>query len=176
MEKRIYHPKSNSVFKRKQRFIASKKAISPIFATLIILAIVTVVFIPVFIWATGTTSETETSWQLSGLIATERIVIEAVSLKTDDPICTIYVRNIGKTVVSLDHVLISLSDDTGPMYIYSKTYSPPTLTTTPNAVIKGELITIVLNISLDFNPDSNEAYTVKVFTSRGVGDTYQIVT
>ena len=147
------------------------KAISPIFATLIILAIVTVLFIPVFIWATGTTSETEDSWQLSGLIATERIVIEEVSLKADTE-SRIYVRNIGKTTVSIDNVFISLSDGTD-LYAYSK--SPTTFTTTPNSVIQGDLITIEFN-SLGFTPEANKAYLVKVFTARGVGDTYQVVT
>ena len=148
------------------------KAISPIFATLLILAVVTVLFIPVFIWATGTTSETEDSWQLSGLIATERIVIEEVSLKADIESCTIYVRNIGKTTVSIDNVFISLSDGTG-LYPYSK--SPTTFTTSPNSVIQGDLITIEFN-DLNFTPGPDEVYIVKVFTSRGVGDTYQVVT
>jgi len=151
------------------------KAISPIFATLIILAVVTVLFIPVFIWATGTSSETEDSWQLSGLIATERIVIEEVSLKADTESCTIYVRNIGKTTVSIDNVFISLSNGTGTLHVYSKSGTPTAFTTSPDSVIQGDLITIEFN-SLGFIPASNETYTIKVFTSRGVGDTYQVVT
>lgn len=150
------------------------KAISPIFATLIILAIVTVLFIPVFIWATGTTSETEDSWELSGLIATERIVIEEVSLKTDIESCTIYIRNIGKTTVSIDNVFISLSDGT-ELHPYSKSGTPITFTTAPNSVIQGDLITIEFN-ALGFTPEANKAYLVKVFTARGVGDTYKVVT
>ncbi|MFC1488012.1 hypothetical protein ACFLRN_10055 [Thermoproteota archaeon] len=152
------------------------KAISPIFATLIILAIVTVLFIPVFMWATGTTSETEDSWQLSGLIATERIVIEEVSLKVGTQDCTIYVRNIGKTTVSIDNVFISLSNGTD-LYDYSKSRIPTPFTTSPPSVIQGDLITIEFELnSLRFTPASNETYTVKVYTSRGVGDTYQVVT
>ena len=150
------------------------KAISPIFATLIILAIVTVLFIPVFIWFTGTTSETEDSWELSGLIATERIVIEEVSLKADIESCKIYVRNIGKTTASIDNVFISLSDGTD-LYAYSKSGTPTTFTTSPDSVIQGDLITIEFN-SLGFFPEANKAYLVKVFTARGVGDTYQVVT
>ena len=151
------------------------KAISPIFATLIILAIVTVLFIPVFIWATGTTSETEDSWQLSGLIATERIVIEEVSLKAGMDSCTIYIRNIGKTTASIDNVFISLSDGT-ELHAYSKSGTPITFTTTPNSVIQGDLITINFASLGDLTLVPNETYTVKVFTARGVGDTYQVVT
>ena len=156
--------------------INNSKAISPIFATLIILAVVTVLFIPVFMWATGTTSETEDSWQLSGLIATERIVIEEVSLKAGTQNCTIYVRNIGKTTVSIDNVFISLSDGTD-LYDYSKSRIPTPFTTSPPSVIQGDLITIEFELnSLRFTPASNETYTINVFTSRGVGDTYQVVT
>lgn len=155
--------------------IKNTHAISPIFATLIILAVVTVLFIPVFIWATGTSSETEDSWQLSGLIATERIVIEEVNLKANMNNCTIYVRNIGKTTVSVDNVFISLSDGTGTLHVYTKS-GTPTLTTFPNSVIQGDLITVTISNLNSFIPTSNQTYTVKVFTHRGVGDTYQIVT
>ena len=86
-------------------------ALSPIFATLIILAVVTVLFVPVFIWASGMTSQTEDSWTLSGQAATERIVIEEVSLKADQTACTVYVRNIGKTPITINNVLISVSDN-----------------------------------------------------------------
>jgi flagellin-like protein len=153
--------------------IQNKKALSPIFATLIILAVVTVLFIPVFIWATGTTSQTEDSWETSGIIATERIVIEEVSLKAGAASCTIYVRNIGKTAVSVDNVFISLSDGTGVLHAYSL----PTFTTSPSSVVQGDLITVTFaNPNLGFIPSANETYTVKVFTTRGVGDAYQVVT
>jgi flagellin-like protein len=154
---------------------SQNKAISPIFATLIILAVVTVLFIPVFIWATGTSSETEDSWQLSGLIATERIVIEEVNLKASMNNCTIYVRNIGKTPISVDDVFISLSDGTDSLHVYTKS-GTPTLTTSPNSVIQGELITVSIPDLDLLSPTLNQTYTVKVFTHRGVGDTYQIVT
>ncbi len=151
----------------------NNEALSPIFATLIILAVVTVLFIPVFIWATGMTSQTEDSWETSGIIATERIVIEEVSLRAGTASCTIYVRNIGKTAVSIDNVFISLSDGTGALNVYSL----PTFTTSPSSVVQGDLITVTLEEpNLGFVPSPNETYTVKVFTTRGVGGAYQIVT
>jgi flagellin-like protein len=153
----------------------NNKAISPIFATLIILAVVTVLFIPVFIWATGTTSETQDSWTLSGTIATERIVLEEVNLKTGSTSCTIYVRNIGKTTVSIDNIFISLSDGSGALHVYSQSGGYPSFTSSPISVIQGDLITVTIS-NLGFSPASNETYTVKAFTIRGVGDTYQVVT
>ena len=88
----------------------NNQALSPIFATLIILAVVTVLFIPVFSWVAGISSSTNDSWQLSGVTATERIVIEELSLKGGETACTIYVRNIGQTAVTIDNVFISLSE------------------------------------------------------------------
>ena len=146
----------------------NRKALSPIFATLIILAIVTVLFIPVFIWSTGLTAETKSFWHISGEIATERIVIEEVNLRGGIPNCMVYVRNIGKTAVTVNDVFIS--SPSGSLYIYEKA----DFTADPDSVVQGDLTTITISNLGGFNPVSNVAYTVKVYTSRGVGDTYQV--
>ena len=153
----------------------SNRALSPIFATLIILAVVTVLFIPVFIWASGLTSQTEDSWAQSGQTATERIVIEEVSLTTDQ--IKIYVRNIGKTAVSINDVLIEDSDK--KIITYDQTQSElitliPGTTTTKDSIVQGELIAIIIEDLKGLNLDS-EIFTVKVFTDRGVGESYQLV-
>jgi len=144
------------------------RALSPIFASLVILAIVTVLFIPVFIWSTGLTAETRSFWEISGLIATERIVIEEVNLRGNVTSCTIYVRNIGKTAIIVDDIFISLPD--GSLHKYEK----PQFSTDFDSVVQGDLMTINI-LDLGFTPTSDETYTVKVFTTRGVGDTYQVV-
>ncbi|MDH5374653.1 MAG: hypothetical protein OEZ21_02030 [Candidatus Bathyarchaeota archaeon] len=145
------------------------KALSPIFATLIILAIVTVLFIPVFIWSTGLTAETKSFWNISGEIATERIVIEEVNLRGGIQNCTMYVRNIGKTAITASDVFISSPD--GALHIYGKA----DFVTDPDSVVQGDLTTVTISDLGGFNPVGNVTYTVKVFTSRGVGDTYQVV-
>ena len=175
LEKNRNKSKPNPASSREKRLALSKRALSPIFATLIILAVVTVLFIPVFIWATGMTSQTQDSWKLSGLIATERIVIEEVNLKANSDSCTIYIRNIGKTEASVNGVLIYLSDGTGEMHKYSRSDLPATFSTDPISVAQGNLITLTF-ASLDFTPAMNEAYTVQVFTTRGVADTFKKVT
>ncbi len=167
------NPKRRKLTHNKFESIGNKRALSPIFATLVILAVVTVLFIPVFIWATGTTSQTQDSWALSGLIATERIVVEEVNLRANNITCTIYVRNIGKTAVTINDALIALTDGTGSTHAYSR--SAFTTSSTSNPTIQGDLITIHIT-NLGFTPASGQAYTVKVFTTRGVGDTYQVVT
>ena len=185
----------------------NKKALSPIFATLIILAVVTVLFIPVFIWATSMTSQTQDSWQQSGVTATERIVIEEVSLVGNPTLpakqsCTIYVRNIGETSVTINNVLISKNGANSQIQAYQKLpvptdppQPPPTPTPTPipqqmstvipntntilTSIVKGDLIEIKIpNVSCmspTFTLENGATYTIKVFTTRGVSDTYQSV-
>ena len=145
-----------------------RRAISPIFASLIILAVVTVLFVPVFIWSTGLTAETKSFWEISGLIATERIVIEEVNLRGGVQNCTIYVRNIGKTAIIIDNVFIS--SNASAVQVYDKN----DISTDPDSVVQGDLMTVYIS-PLDFAPTGNKTYTVKVFTTRGVGDTYQVV-
>jgi flagellin-like protein len=144
-----------------------RRAISPIFASLIILAVVTVLFVPVFIWSTGLTAETKSFWEIAGLTATERIVIEEANLRGNGS-CTIYVRNIGKTAIIMDEVFISSPD--GSLHIYEE----PQFSTDPDSVVQGDLMTVDIP-DLGFTPAGNSTYTVKVFTTRGVGDTYQVI-
>jgi len=146
----------------------NRRALSPIFASLMILGIVTVLFIPVFIWSTGLTAETESFWEISGLIATERIVTEEVNLSGGETSCTIYVRNIGKTAIVVDNVFIIPPG--GAVYMYEK----PQFSTDFDSVIQGDLMTINIP-DLGFTPTLDDTYTIKVYTTRGVGDTYQVV-
>jgi hypothetical protein len=152
--------------------LGNKKAISPLFASLLILGVVTVLFVPVFIWSTGMTAETRSFWEILGLVTTERIVIEEVNLRGGETTCTIYIRNIGETAITIDNIFISSPD--GQLYIYEKGDFTPDL----NSVVKGDLLTLTipdLTVQGGFTPTSELTYTIKVFTERGVGDSYQIV-
>lgn len=144
------------------------RGLSPIIASVIILAIVTALFIPVFIWTTGLTAETKSFWENMGVTTTERVVIEEVNLRGESSSCTIYVRNIGKTAIILDNIFILSAD--GTIHVYGK----PSFSTDSESVIQGDLMTVNIP-ALDFVPSSGETYSVKVFTTRGVGDAYQIV-
>jgi len=163
----------------------NKKALSPIFATLIILSVVTVMFIPVFIWATGVTSQNQESWQLSGTIATERIVVEEVNLKyNQSTICSIYVRNIGKTTVMINDVLITAPS--GEIFTYEEAKGEcitinPTTGNPQDSINQGDMLEIRITNLKGLVPIVNDPanrdklFTVKVFTTRGVGGEYQIV-
>lgn len=150
--------------------IKNRKGLSPIFATLIVLTIVTVLFIPVFIWAAGMSGQTQDSWQLSGQAASERIVIEAVGLKVGQASCTLYVRNIGKTTVEINDIIISRANTSEVL----QTYNKGQFSSVPMYLTQGNLLTLTIP-DLYFNPQ-NITYSIKVFTTRGVGDTFQVVT
>lgn len=148
----------------------SRRALSPIFASLLILAIVTTLFIPVFLWTTGVNSGTSDFWNRQASIETERIVIEVVNLKGGKSSCTIYVRNIGKTVVSIQSVHII--EPNGNVRTYLK--SDGDFILSPEYVPQGDLITVNVDLR-PWAPASGQTYLVKVFTFNSVGDQYQIV-
>lgn len=168
-----------SALKKLNSITLSKKALSPIFATLIILSVVTILFIPVFIWATGTTSQTQESWETSGLVATERIVVEEVDMEVVPQNCTVYVRNIGTTAVTINNVLII--ESYGEVFTYEKIKGEletvdPSSKNIKDSIIQGELIEIDIYNLRGLTLSSNKVYTVKVFTVRGIGDTCKVVT
>ena len=136
---------------------------------------VTTLFIPVFIWASGLTAQTEDSWSQSAQTSTERIVIEEVSL-TDTQII-VYVRNIGKTAVSINDILIENPGNQIMTYQESlgelSTVDPETESATQNIISQGSLIALKITDLKGLNTDSI-VYTIKVFTTRGVGETYQL--
>ena len=133
----------------------------------------TVLFIPVFIWAAGMTSQTEGDWQLSGQAASERIVIEEVGLKAGQTSCTIYVRNIGKTTVEINDIIISKASTSNIL----QTCNKGQFSSVPTYVTQGNLLTLTIpDPDLNFNPLQNTAYSIQVFTTRGAGDTFQVVT
>ena len=157
----------------------SQRALSPIFATLIILAIVTVLFIPVFIWTTSLSSQSQDSWNSSGVTATERIVVEEVSLMASQTTCIIYVRNIGDTAVTINDVIIQTPNN--QVFTYEKlkeelTTKDPVTNVNKDSIIKGQLITISIDNlkGLELILTHGQVYTIKVFTSRGVSDQFQV--
>lgn len=157
------------------RTLVNSKGLSPIFAALIMLGIVTVLFIPIFVWSTGLTTGTQSFWERSGLIATERVVIEEVNLKGGSSDCTIYVRNIGKTSIVVADVFVS-DEFSGASYQYktSQFATRDPVTNNPvSSIVQGELLKVYVE-NLGFTATQGRTYVVKVFTERGVGDIYQV--
>lgn len=157
------------------RTFVDRKGLSPIFAALVMLGIVTVLFIPIFLWSTGITSGTRSFWERSGLIATERIVVEEVNLKGGSSDCTIYVRNIGKTDVSVSDVFIT-DEFTNAEHKYGTfqfTTRDPVSNNHVGSIFQGDLMKVYVG-NLGFTATKGRTYIVKVFTERGVGDIYQV--
>ena len=157
----------------------NQRALSPIFATLIILAIVTVLFIPVFIWTTSLSTQSQDSWKNSGVVATERIVVEEVSLMASQTNCVIYVRNIGDTAVTINDVIIETPGS--QVFTYEKlkgelTTKDPSTNVNKDSIIKGQLIAISIDNlkGLELILTHGQVYMIKVFTSRGVSDQFQV--
>ncbi len=155
--------------------IVDKKALSPIFATLIILAVVTALFVPVFIWATSTSVQSQDIWGGEGMAAKERIVVEEVNLVNGQP-CVIYVRNIGETAVTPDNIFIITP--TGSTYTFERTKNEFTTTTpegaTRDSAVQGDLLALTIS-NVGFQVLQDTSYTIKVFTTRSVGDQYTAV-
>ena len=159
-----------------KKLLRNTKGLSPIFATLIILSIVTVLFVPVFIWAAGMTSSTQESWQFSGAVATERIVIEEINLvgSATPNTCTIYVRNIGETAITINNIIISADNTVIQTYQTGSfvTYKPGTSHgQSITSVSKGNLMEIYIS-NLAFSLTNGKTYSIQVATAKGVSDTY----
>jgi len=122
------------------------------------------------------TSQTEDSWSQSAKTSTERIVIEEVSLTNTQIL--VYVRNIGKTAVSISNILIEDSDNKITTYQESSSeltvVDPKTGTAKENVSVQGDLMALKITDLKELNLNSI-VFSIKVFTDRGVGETYQLV-
>ncbi len=155
--------------------LGERRGISPIFAALIMLGIVTVLFIPVFLWSTGLTSGTRDFWERSGMIATERIVIEETSLRRSSTNSTVYVRNIGKTAATMGDIFI-VDDYTSATYHFGSgqfTVTDPVTGNPMSSSLQGDLMKIYI-ANIGFTPTADRTYVIKAFTSRAVGDMVQV--
>ena len=162
--------------KSKSRMARDKKGLSPIFAALIMLGVVTALFIPIFAWSTGLTAGVQSFWEMSGLAATERIEIEEVNLKGGRTDSTIYVRNIGRTSAIITEVNIE-DEETGLQHLYTSstfTIIDPVAGNTLNSMGQGDLASIYIINLAPISPQKDKTYTVSVYTSRGVGAIYQV--
>jgi len=124
---------------------SSKKGISPILATLLLIVIAVAAVIVTYAWVmTFTTSTTST--------AGARIKFDMVSINSGSDNVTIYVRNWGDEKVTVDKVYIEGQDFTGYTDLG-----------TGKDILKGALLTIYTTnagFSIDFQQGST--YKVKV--------------
>ena len=79
-----------------KRFMKNRKAISPIFATLILIAIAVIAGVVVYMFTSGTLS-TMTN---GGTAGQERVAVQGASLDTAGTTITVYAQNTGPTGTS----------------------------------------------------------------------------
>jgi hypothetical protein len=105
----------------------------------------------------GTIGKTEDFAKASDEFLSERVVIENFHISSDG-YCMIFIRNIGKTHVSISKIEITLSN--GDVYIYNS----GDFSSTPKIGLPGELV-IIEDIQTTYLPGN---YIVKVITQRSV--------
>ena len=157
------------------RIIHDRRALSPIFAALLMVGIVTALFIPVFLWSTGLTAGIRSFWEETGTSVTERIEIEEVNLRQGSTNCTVYVRNIGKTLARVTEVVIK--GDDGQSLVFEKSQfatTDPVTKTGKDSIAQGDLLKVYIPSLAPLTLQKDVSYIIKVVTSRGVGDTYQV--
>ncbi len=138
-----------------RKFRRNTKAISPVIATLLMIAIAVVASLVVYAWVMGymnfTTAKTGNAIQ-----------IQSVSYSTTTTTFTIYVQNVGNAPVQFstgNYVFINNAAATGTT-ITGTTGTTPTLATGGTATITGQLTSLTPGSGL-------QSVTIKVTTNDG---------
>ncbi|MBS7644330.1 type IV pilin [Candidatus Bathyarchaeota archaeon] len=142
------------------KFLPSKKAVSPIIAVLLLIAIAVAAAVITYIWVMGFIGMATTA----RVTAQGQIQIEEASF-SDASHATLYVRNVGSTTVTLDAVYV-IDNSAGTTAVGKWTASSTTLSA-------GESLTGGLCIT-DINPTfkRGHSYTFKVVCADGTTAVY----
>lgn len=137
-----------------------RKSVSPVVATLLLILIAISASIIIYAWVTGLSSASKGTT----LQANERISVEAAKIDTTSGNITVYIRNIGETVINLSDIRI---------YVYNMTDG--TLigqvgVTDKSSLAPGEVKEAVANYSSSFTLNSGEYYRVEVSLPSGFKD------
>ena len=137
---------------RIRKFIRNKKAISPIFASLILIAIAVIAGIVVYMFTSGTIA-TMTG---GGTAGQEKAAVQGVTVNTDGTL-SIYANCVEGGPIAITGVLVK--DSTG------KTIASPAIGADVSLDADGTLATITTAAVTTFA--DNEAYTVTLTSSNG---------
>jgi flagellin-like protein len=140
----------------------SRKAVSPVVATVILVLISVVAGVMLWLWVSGFTSAATA--QQPALY--ERIKIEAVRITNDNRV-NATVRNVGSVTVNItDIYVLNASGVVVASGISNSTPSPPNIDPGSVAFIASNAVT---------SPSRGYSYTVKVVTKNGVEASYTFV-
>jgi len=110
-----------------RKLMKNTKAISPIFATLILIAIAVIAGVVVYMFTSGTLA-TMTG---SGTAGQEKMAIQAVSGEATTDTITIYAQSLSGDAITLDTVILKDASGAVVEAITDDTSVTPTLTTIP---------------------------------------------
>ncbi|MFC1488011.1 archaellin/type IV pilin N-terminal domain-containing protein [Thermoproteota archaeon] len=126
------------------KLIRNKKAISPIFATLILIAIAVIAGIVVYMFTSGTIA----SMTGGGTAGQEKVAIQAV--EGTGTTVTIYAQSTGGGNVTIDSVIIKTADGT----VYDAT------TTVGTFIISDTLTTVAITDVVALDPGTSYTATI----------------
>jgi flagellin-like protein len=136
----------------------NRKAISPVIATLLMIAIAVAASILVYVWSMGLVGSLQGT---GGQQTREQLIMEAyvATNTTKGETWTLYMRNVGPTTAKVAAVYIEgISAD----------FSPTDFSLTPGG--SGQL-----TVTLPMNVNPGAAYTVKIVTASGAVFSYSVI-
>ena len=150
------------------------QGLSPILASVIMVVIVLVLFVPILAMSTGLTQDIYSFWTMSGQTLTERITIEEATLRLNPSSCQVFVRNNGQTAVKITDIIIR-GDDGEIRHYDIRTFSTvnPVSGASVDFFDQGDLVKASISSLLSLVPQRGVTYTIIVVTIQGVSDIYQ---
>jgi flagellin-like protein len=143
---------------------ASRKAVSPLIATLLLVLISIAAASLIYVFVTGYISGSAGQRPT----AQSQIVIEAASLNASNlTSVTVYVRNVGQQEIPSGNWSIYLYDLNGTMVGYNVTYNASSL-------VPGSLLTINATLTTTTTISSDRYYDVKVVSPVGTFDVVRV--
>lgn len=140
------------------KYRVSRKAISPVIAVLLMIAIAVTASILVYVWSMGLVGTLQGT---GGQQTREQLILEAYDATdlSGTIVWTLYLRNVGPTTSTIAAVYVE--------------GSPATLTGGTLTLAPGDSGT--QRIRLGFTPASGVAYTIKVVTTGGAVFSYSVI-
>jgi flagellin-like protein len=134
----------------------NRKAVSPVIATLLMIAIAVAAAILVYVWSMGLVGTLQGT---GGQQTREQLIMEAYDA-TDTTTWKLHLRNVGPTSITVSAV-----------YIEGK----PAASNATGSISPSQKVTLGVTLPSGFTPTSGAAYTVKVVTASGAVFSYSVI-
>ena len=136
--------------------VSNKKGVSPVIATLLMIAIAVTAAILVYVWSMGLIGTLTTG---GGQQVREQVILDSYRWNATSSTMTLYLRNVGSSVVVLDAIYV------GGTQVASNMGS--------TIAVQGPVVTVSITPSGSYT--SGVAYTVKCLTKTGGVFTYSCI-